>query len=49
MRNNKKIHYYKCDVADRQAVMDLARQIEREHGEVSILLNNAGVSICVLI
>ena len=44
MRNNRKIHYHKCDVTDRQAVMDMARQIEREHGEVSILLNNAGVS-----
>jgi all-trans-retinol dehydrogenase (NAD+) len=44
MRDNSKIHYYKCDITDRQAVMDLAEQIRSEHGEASILVNNAGVA-----
>ncbi|KAK3704871.1 hypothetical protein LTR37_013562 [Vermiconidia calcicola] len=37
------IHYYKCDITNRQSVMDLAEWIHQEHGEVSILINNAGV------
>ena len=43
MKGNEKIHYHKCDITSRQKVLDLAKQIEREHGEVSILVNNAGV------
>lgn len=43
MKANPKIHYYKCNVTDRQAVMELGKRIEKEHGEVSILINNAGV------
>lgn len=44
MKGINKIHYYKCDITDRQAVMDLAEKIKKEHGEVSILMNNAGVA-----
>ena len=43
MKGNEKIHYYKCDITDRQKVMDLAQQIEKDMGEVSVLVNNAGV------
>ena len=43
MKDNAKIHYYKCDITNRQNVMDLAKQIEKEHGEPSILVNNAGI------
>lgn len=44
MKRDKKIHYHKCDVTDRQAVMDLAQEIQKDHGDVSILINNAGVA-----
>ena len=44
MQAHSSIHYYKCDITDRQAVLDLAQQIGKEHGEPSILVNNAGVS-----
>jgi NAD(P)-dependent dehydrogenase (short-subunit alcohol dehydrogenase family) len=44
MRGISHMHYYKCDITDRQAVMDLAEQIKREHGFASILVNNAGVA-----
>ena len=45
MKDIKKIHYFKCDLQDRQAVLDLAQDIQKDHGDVSILINNAGVSI----
>ncbi len=35
---------YCCDVADSTAVEDTARAIERELGEVSVLVNNAGIA-----
>ncbi|PPJ61162.1 hypothetical protein CBER1_04186 [Cercospora berteroae] len=44
MKNNPKIHYFKCDVTNRQQVADVARQIREEHGDPSILINNAGIS-----
>ncbi len=43
MKGNSKLVYYKCDVADRQAVLDVAEQIKRDHGEPSVLVNNAGI------
>ncbi len=36
---------YACDVADRAAVTDLAAQVEREHGALTVLVNNAGVGM----
>jgi hypothetical protein len=39
-----KIHYFKCDVTDREAVAEVARQIREKHGNPSILVNNAGIS-----
>ena len=44
MVGHSKLHYYKCDVTDRQTVLDVGEQIKREHGEPSILVNNAGVA-----
>ena len=38
-------HAEVCDVADRAAVCELADRIEREHGDVDVLVNNAGVGI----
>lgn len=43
MQSNANIHYYKCDISSRDAVMDLAQQIEKDHSAPSILVNNAGV------
>lgn len=44
MKNNPRIHYYKCDVTDRKQVAEVAKHIRREHGDPSILINNAGIS-----
>lgn len=44
IKSNPKIHYFKCDVTDRQAVADMAQRIRQLHGHPSILINNAGIS-----
>jgi NAD(P)-dependent dehydrogenase (short-subunit alcohol dehydrogenase family) len=36
---------YRCDVADRLAVRQLAEQVDREHGPLTVLVNNAGVGL----
>lgn len=36
---------YVCDVADRAAVLELADQVGREHGPLTVLVNNAGVGM----
>lgn len=36
---------YACDVADHAAVSSLADQVGREHGALSVLVNNAGVGM----
>ncbi|XP_047527808.1 epidermal retinol dehydrogenase 2-like isoform X2 [Vanessa atalanta] len=41
-----KAHSYQCDVTDRAAVMQLAERVCREVGDVSILINNAGIMPC---
>lgn len=43
LKDNPKIKYYKCDITDREKVMELATSISKAQGDVSILLNNAGV------
>lgn len=40
---NDRIHYHRCDITSRSAVMDLAETIRSDHGDVSILVNNAGI------
>lgn len=44
MKSNKKIHYYKCDVTSVDAVNATAEAIRSQHGNPSILINNAGVA-----
>ncbi|KAK5175778.1 uncharacterized protein LTR77_000918 [Saxophila tyrrhenica] len=44
MKGNAKLHYYQCDVTNRETVLSVGEQIKREHGEASILINNAGVA-----
>lgn len=39
-----KIFYFKCDVTDRDAVAEVAQKIRQQHGDPSILINNAGIS-----
>jgi NAD(P)-dependent dehydrogenase (short-subunit alcohol dehydrogenase family) len=36
---------HQCDVADRGAVTRLAEQVHREHGPLTVLVNNAGVGM----
>ncbi len=36
---------YACDVADHAAIADLADQVGREHGALTVLVNNAGVGM----
>lgn len=37
---------YECDVTDREAINALAEKIRREVGEVTMLVNNAGIMPC---
>ncbi|TKA76931.1 hypothetical protein B0A55_03116 [Friedmanniomyces simplex] len=45
MQSDKRIAYYQCDVTDPDAVNDVASRIVAEHGNPSILINNAGISL----
>lgn len=44
MKSHPRIHYYKCNVTDREQVAEVAKKIRSEHGDPSILINNAGIS-----
>ena len=37
---------YRCDVSDRDAVLSQANKVKEEVGDVSILINNAGIMHC---
>lgn len=39
------VHYYQCDVSDFQQVVDLQAKVQAEVGTVSILINNAAITI----
>ncbi|KAF9420314.1 hypothetical protein HW555_003375 [Spodoptera exigua] len=41
-----KAYRYECDVTDREAIAVLAEKIRREVGEVTMLVNNAGIMPC---
>lgn len=43
---NAKVHKYECDVTNRTAVLEMAERIRAEVGDVSILVNNAGIMPC---
>ncbi|XP_030581240.1 epidermal retinol dehydrogenase 2 isoform X2 [Archocentrus centrarchus] len=38
-----RVHYYICDCSDKNEVYRVADQVKREVGDVSILVNNAGI------
>ncbi|XP_051556973.1 short chain dehydrogenase/reductase family 16C, member 5a isoform X1 [Myxocyprinus asiaticus] len=38
-----KVHYYECDCSDRAMVYRVADQVKSEVGDVTILINNAGI------
>ncbi|XP_070988923.1 epidermal retinol dehydrogenase 2-like [Oncorhynchus clarkii lewisi] len=38
-----RVHYYMCDCSDKAKVYRVADQVKREVGDVSILINNAGI------
>lgn len=44
IRNNRKIVYYRCDITDPDAVKALGESVRAEHGNPSILINNAGIA-----
>ncbi|CAG9581861.1 unnamed protein product [Danaus chrysippus] len=47
VRENKgQAHRYLCDVTNRSAINEMADRIRKEVGEVSILVNNAGIMPC---
>uniref|UniRef100_A0A336KJD4 Short-chain dehydrogenase/reductase 3 n=1 Tax=Culicoides sonorensis TaxID=179676 RepID=A0A336KJD4_CULSO len=35
--------HYKCDVSDRDAVLELAKKVKADVGDVTVLVNNAGI------
>ncbi|RVX75506.1 hypothetical protein B0A52_00859 [Exophiala mesophila] len=38
------VHYYKVDLTDFPAIESAAEQVRREHGDPSVLINNAGIA-----
>jgi len=36
-------HFYKCNVRDRNEIYKMAKKVKEEVGEVSLLVNNAGI------
>lgn len=44
MQKEPRIHYYRCDITSKEAVDDLATKVRKEHGDPSILINNAGIA-----
>lgn len=41
-----KVYTFQCDVSSREAVVDLAKRVRAKVGEVSVLVNNAGIMPC---
>jgi len=44
LKRHPNIHYFRCDITDHAAVQRLARDVRENHGNPSILINNAGVA-----
>lgn len=42
-KENSKIHFYNCDVSKLESVQKLSKVIEKDIGNVTILINNAGI------
>lgn len=45
-RGFTKVHSFQCDVSDRDQVVELASKVQKEVGDVTILVNNAGIMPC---
>ncbi|XP_026472355.1 epidermal retinol dehydrogenase 2-like isoform X2 [Ctenocephalides felis] len=41
--NMGKAHAYVCDVTNKEQVLEVAKQVQKEVGDVTILINNAGI------
>ena len=37
------VHYYELDLTDSDAIESTAEKIRREHGDPTVLINNAGI------
>lgn len=40
------VFYYKCDITDSAAVTKVAASVREQHGNPSVLINNAGLGMC---
>jgi all-trans-retinol dehydrogenase (NAD+) len=40
------VHYYKADISKPTEISTIAKVIRKEHGDPTILINNAGISVC---
>ena len=38
-------NHYKLDVSDEKAVISMVRDIRKKHGQIDVLLNNAGIAV----
>lgn len=36
---------FRCDVSDRKDVLETAKKVQREVGDVTVLINNAGIML----
>ena len=39
------IAFYRCDITNREEVFKVAEKVKKEVGDVTILINNAGIGI----
>lgn len=46
VRRGHKAHAYTCDVSSREEVLRVAKQVQAEVGDVSVVVNNAGIMPC---
>jgi all-trans-retinol dehydrogenase (NAD+) len=40
------VHYYKADISKSAEISAMAKVIRKEHGDPTVLINNAGISVC---
>ncbi|KAF2716479.1 NAD(P)-binding protein [Polychaeton citri CBS 116435] len=44
LQSHRKVFYYKCDITSPEAVRTVANTVRADHGNPSILVNNAGIA-----